>query len=89
MILRICEAAHLAAPVVACKPRVRPATPYSLRIARHLRYPARMISLSPDEISHAPREVRLKTLVALRWFAVIGQAIAAVLPAGLLTIAHR
>ena len=30
---------------------------------------------SPD-IVHAPRTVRLKTLVALRWFAVLGQAVA-------------
>ena len=29
----------------------------------------------PDQLSHAARTVRLKTLVALRWFAVIGQAI--------------
>ena len=28
------------------------------------------------EIVQAPRTVRLKTLVALRWFAVIGQAVA-------------
>jgi len=28
-----------------------------------------------DPIAHAPRTVRLKTLIALRWFAVIGQAI--------------
>jgi two-component system sensor histidine kinase RegB len=31
--------------------------------------------VSPD-IAHSPRTVRLKTLVTLRWFAVIGQAIA-------------
>ena len=33
-----------------------------------------MPSLAPDQIVHAPRTVRLKTLIALRWFAVIGQA---------------
>src|SRR5882757_6497692 len=31
--------------------------------------------VSPD-IMHSPRTVRLKTLVTLRWFAVIGQAVA-------------
>src|SRR5947209_7943038 len=30
--------------------------------------------LSAAEITHAPRTVRLKTLIQLRWFAVIGQA---------------
>jgi two-component system sensor histidine kinase RegB len=30
---------------------------------------------APDPIAHAPRTVRLKTLIALRWFAVIGQAV--------------
>ncbi len=34
-----------------------------------------MLSLSPDELPHAPRTVRLKTLIGLRWFAVIGQAV--------------
>src|SRR2546423_934784 len=34
-----------------------------------------MPSLAPAEMSHAPRTVRLKTLIALRWFAVIGQAL--------------
>src|SRR6266513_1131151 len=34
-----------------------------------------MLSLAPDRLPHAPRTVRLKTLIALRWFAVIGQAI--------------
>ena len=34
-----------------------------------------MPSLAPDQIVHAPRTVRLKTLIALRWFAVIGQAV--------------
>src|SRR6185436_19084496 len=33
-----------------------------------------MLSPSPDRMPHAPRTVRLKTLIALRWFAVIGQA---------------
>ena len=32
-------------------------------------------SVPPDIITHAPRTVRLKTLIALRWFAVVGQAI--------------
>jgi two-component system sensor histidine kinase RegB len=41
----------------------------------YLRYPSRMPSLAPDQIAHTPRTVRLKTLIALRWFAVIGQAI--------------
>src|ERR1043165_2922346 len=40
----------------------------------HLRYPPLMPSLAP-EIATAPRTVRLKTLIALRWFAVIGQAV--------------
>ena len=31
--------------------------------------------LAPAETTHAPRTVRLKTLIQLRWFAVIGQAI--------------
>ena len=30
---------------------------------------------APDTITHAPRTVRLKTLIQLRWFTVIGQAI--------------
>ncbi len=34
-----------------------------------------MPSFSPDQMPHAPRTVRLKTLITLRWFAVIGQAI--------------
>jgi two-component system sensor histidine kinase RegB len=34
-----------------------------------------MLSLAPERLPHAPRTVRLKTLIALRWFAVIGQAI--------------
>ena len=34
-----------------------------------------MSSLAADQIPHAPRTVRLKTLIALRWFAVIGQAV--------------
>jgi len=34
-----------------------------------------MPSLAPDQAAHAPRTVRLKTLIALRWFAVIGQAV--------------
>jgi two-component system sensor histidine kinase RegB len=34
-----------------------------------------MLSLAPERLPHAPRSVRLKTLIALRWFAVIGQAI--------------
>jgi len=34
-----------------------------------------MPSLASDEMAHAHRTVRLKTLIALRWFAVIGQAI--------------
>jgi two-component system sensor histidine kinase RegB len=34
-----------------------------------------MLSLAPDQMPHARRTVRLKTLIALRWFAVIGQAI--------------
>jgi two-component system sensor histidine kinase RegB len=33
-----------------------------------------MLSLDPEQMPHAPRTVRLKTLIALRWFAVIGQA---------------
>src|SRR4249919_1016546 len=33
-----------------------------------------MLSLAPERLPHAPRSVRLKTLIALRWFAVIGQA---------------
>src|SRR5437588_82104 len=33
-----------------------------------------MPSLAPEEMAHAPRTVRLKTLIALRWFAVVGQA---------------
>ena len=34
-----------------------------------------MPSFAPDQMPHAPRTVRLKTLITLRWFAVIGQAI--------------
>jgi two-component system sensor histidine kinase RegB len=34
-----------------------------------------MPSFALDEIPHAPRTVRLKTLITLRWFAVIGQAV--------------
>jgi two-component system sensor histidine kinase RegB len=34
-----------------------------------------MPSLAQDPIANTPRTVRLKTLIALRWFAVIGQAI--------------
>src|SRR5215470_10199469 len=34
-----------------------------------------MPSFAPDEMPHAPRTVRLKTLITLRWFAVIGQAV--------------
>jgi len=34
-----------------------------------------MPSFAPEEMPHAPRTVRLKTLITLRWFAVIGQAI--------------
>src|ERR1043166_4658891 len=34
-----------------------------------------MSSLAADQVPHAPRTVRLKTLIGLRWFAVIGQAI--------------
>src|SRR3954463_13808668 len=41
----------------------------------YLRYPFRMLSPAPDHIPETPRTVRLKTLIALRWFAVIGQAI--------------
>src|SRR3954468_20216947 len=41
----------------------------------YLRYPSRMLSPAPDHIPETPRTVRLKTLIALRWFAVIGQAI--------------
>ena len=41
----------------------------------HLRYPAPCPRSPPTRLPHAPRTVRLKTLVALRWFAVIGQAI--------------
>src|SRR3954449_13396274 len=34
-----------------------------------------MPSFALDEMPHAPRTVRLKTLITLRWFAVIGQAV--------------
>jgi len=34
-----------------------------------------MPSFAPDQMPHAPRTVRLKTLITLRWFAVIGQAV--------------
>jgi two-component system sensor histidine kinase RegB len=34
-----------------------------------------MPSFAPEEMPHAPRTVRLKTLITLRWFAVIGQAV--------------
>src|ERR1043165_7357836 len=34
-----------------------------------------MSSLAADQVPHAPRTVRLKTLIALRWFAVLGQAV--------------
>ena len=34
-----------------------------------------MPSFALDEMPHAPRTVRLKTLITLRWFAVIGQAL--------------
>jgi len=34
-----------------------------------------MPSFALDQMPHAPRTVRLKTLITLRWFAVIGQAI--------------
>ena len=34
-----------------------------------------MASFALDELPHTPRTVRLKTLITLRWFAVIGQAI--------------
>src|ERR1043165_2374209 len=42
---------------------------------RALRYCCRMPSFATDQMPHAPRTVRLKTLITLRWFAVIGQAI--------------
>src|SRR4051794_31200682 len=41
----------------------------------HLRYPWAMPSFALDKMPHAPRTVRLKTLITLRWFAVIGQAV--------------
>src|ERR1041385_5254414 len=34
-----------------------------------------MPSFALDEMPHAPRTVRLKTLITLRWFAVIAQAV--------------
>jgi len=34
-----------------------------------------MASFALDELPHTPRTVRLKTLITLRWFAVIGQAV--------------
>jgi len=34
-----------------------------------------MPSFALDQLPHAPRSVRLKTLITLRWFAVVGQAI--------------
>src|SRR5437879_13804210 len=45
-----------------------------LRSAALLGYPP-LMPASPD-IAQSPRTVRLKTLVTLRWFAVIGQAVA-------------
>src|SRR5689334_10612895 len=51
------------------------ATPRCLRVACISAILTQMASLAPDQMAHAPRTVRLKTLIALRWFAVIGQAI--------------
>src|SRR4029077_5436384 len=51
------------------------ATPWCQHTARISAILRRMPSLAPDQTAHTPRTVRLKTLIALRWFAVIGQAV--------------